>query len=66
MEPKIKPCPFCGNEAVAFKEELYCDTKWRVGCNGNDCPIESCMTVIHQLRTDAIKTWNIRATNKEQ
>ena len=60
MENQIKPCPFCGKEAVLEKlNEVYvigCDTEM---CYGNI----NHMTMVFYSKENAIKTWNRRECN---
>jgi Lar family restriction alleviation protein len=53
-ETKLKPCPFCGGEAIMRDNKLGC-TIWIVGCR--KCGADA------GFRTDkeeAIKAWNTR------
>lgn len=58
---KIKPCPFCGSKAKAWKtrwkdDEEQTPINWTIGC--------SCGCALHQYyasEADAIKAWNTRS-----
>lgn len=52
--PKLKPCPFCGDDAVLGKgvDEFF----WMVMCIGCDAEVET------PSQEDAIANWNRRAS----
>ena len=60
---KIKPCPFCGgdavlqNKAIAISPELI--PGYRVACGNELCEI-SPATRIHSTKEEAIAVWNHR------
>jgi Lar family restriction alleviation protein len=60
-EPKLKPCPFCGDKARIF----MCGTgRMAVQCHG--CPAEITLFMpskasMEKIREYVIKAWNRRA-----
>lgn len=58
-EPVLKPCPFCGGEAVISEEECF------IACGNDDCVITPCLdwSVEPKINTkaEAIAAWNRRA-----
>lgn len=54
--PKLKPCPFCGNDGCVYRWEpsLY----WTASCATNGC-----VEWLNRFETkeEAIATWNRRA-----
>lgn len=66
MEP-LKPCPFCGSEAILEEVEAGIGrtdaVSFTVGCNSKE--EESCMGYqslqTFAMRGDAVKAWNKRA-----
>jgi len=57
---QLKPCPFCGGEAIVD----YCDDdEWYVSCNGDACDIRP-QTEFCETRMEAIKTWNKRVNDE--
>ena len=55
----LKPCPFCGGEALVDDNEPYPgDCIWfDVGCGECNCVIDACF----DTEADAIAAWNRRA-----
>ena len=58
-ELKLKPCPFCGGEAILVKD--FCSFK-----DWNYARCESCgaMTSVADDAYKAIEAWNMRAEEK--
>lgn len=64
QEIELKPCPFCGDEAIIDKipntefnsGKLYYE--YRIECK--DCYIQ---TVSYEIEQEAIKAWNQRASD---
>ena len=57
-EPKLKPCPFCGGEAIVnLLLGKYCITC--TGCMGGIFPAS------WQTREEAIEAWNRRANDDD-
>ena len=69
MSDELKPCPFCGHEAVIYQipedskiNRLYWNV-WIVGCDGEIvCPGHVWKTApIYVTKESAIEHWNKRA-----
>jgi ssDNA-binding Zn-finger/Zn-ribbon topoisomerase 1 len=59
-ENELKPCPFCGGEAVARSWPSSDGETWYVGCDDdNDCPCES-HACFGEDRAEALAAWNTR------
>lgn len=56
MNSKLKPCPFCGGEAITFRDGGY---GWTV-VRCFRCGIQ---TISHIREEDAIADWNRRVTD---
>lgn len=59
---KIKPCPFCGSEAVIYKTDSIYTRVYSIGCTGEK---NSNCAGLHgsgnyEDRREAIKEWNKR------
>ena len=52
---ELKPCPFCGGEAIARRDETGC--RYVVACK--ECPV-IVGNFWYTEKTDAIKAWNRR------
>ena len=64
---ELKPCPFCGNSAVAhyIKDERYHHIF--VGCSKCWCEIEKTLGRWEQADIkDTIKKWNTRVESEEK
>ena len=63
MSKKLKPCPFCGEEAVL---DYFDDDEWYVYCPNleGDCEIRP-STKFYQTKQEAIDVWNRRASDGE-
>ena len=63
-ETKLKPCPFCGNPNVLFRDTEYDRTLWIIECNR--CHMEVAAKhrdLIHGRRSthdDLVAGWNRR------
>lgn len=63
-EPKLKPCPFCGGEAIivneAIRENVYGGTikGTAIGCRNCEC------NMFYRNRELAIESWNKRVTER--
>jgi len=56
----LKPCPFCGGEAIAHPCTLEGDDH-DVGCSNGECPVEPYAWA--ETENEAIKEWNTRAVD---
>ena len=67
MTKKLKPCPFCGDEAVIEQLDEDYNNEWRIYCrNSNgECKMQPC-TRIYETQEDAIEAWNTRALTPAQ
>lgn len=56
MENELKPCPFCGHDAILdfFWQDAF------VYCLNSEC---RCRTGFFPIAENAIKVWNRRADN---
>lgn len=74
----LKPCPFCGSEAIAegtkiignYKSDReYCYVSWNVRCTNRKCFMSGLRmsAFLNELLTEeeAIKSWNRRAGEEE-
>ena len=59
-EPDLKPCPFCGGEAIAHPCALEGDDH-DVGCFNGECPVEPHTWA--ETKDEAIAAWNTRAVD---
>ena len=55
----LKPCPFCGGNAVVRR--VLDITPWYVRCDNPDCVVWV-VTFNRDTAEEAIKLWNTRAT----
>jgi hypothetical protein len=58
---KLKPCPFCGEQAqLIVRNDLYCN--YAVGCSNEDCQLKNLANYAPGwfLKNNAIDAWNIR------
>lgn len=58
-DPKLKPCPFCGSEAVVQKSNSFCP--YRPGCMEPICCGFFGDRIPYKNKQDAIDAWNRRA-----
>lgn len=56
---KLKPCPFCGNEAVRFSGVYFEKEMHYIQCTNEDCLIQP-ITGMYTLKSNATKAWNKR------
>lgn len=55
----LKPCPFCGGEAVInYKQAL---NTWIVECSNLSCPASYMIGMDYDTEAEAIEAWNRRA-----
>lgn len=57
----LKPCPFCGGEAVILNE-AECDV-WHVMCGNEDCEVRP-WTDFYDSQEEAIEVWNRRGVRE--
>ena len=58
---ELKPCPFCGGNAMVIANQYrHGQTAYCVKCNNNDCQVIP-VTYEHCELEDAIEVWNRRA-----
>ena len=57
---KLKPCPFCGNEAFVKKTSMT--DRWSVGCSKCEWRRNSFYTT----KSEAVKSWNNRTSMGEK
>ena len=61
---KLKPCPFCGSEAIInYKEALEA---YICECSNDDCPASYMIGNRYDTREEAIEVWNKRAERSEE
>lgn len=53
---ELKPCPFCGGEAVLWSPSIY---DYRIGCKDDCIPCK--IEVYNEDEQDCIAAWNTRA-----
>ena len=62
IDPKLKPCPFCGGEAQIIQVQPKHGVMYAVGCDGkygSNCPGYIWkMTPLYYTREQAIRFWN--------
>lgn len=62
---KLKPCPFCGGEAITKSEQRHSGTKdkfYFVGCSAYNCIASlHSMNRYYATAEDAATAWNRRA-----
>lgn len=64
METKLKPCPFCGEEATLQGYFApYEEIAFYVACSGEFCEV-SPMTNDFRTEQEAIEAWNRRASEE--
>ncbi len=60
-EYELKPCPFCGGEAIVKTVEVLMYPTYYVRCGSLKCRVMT-STVNCQTKNEAIKIWNRRVT----
>ena len=56
MNEKLKPCPFCGGEALLIEPENNCGRGYSVDCYNGDVWTKS-----YDTEQEAVNAWNTRA-----
>lgn len=60
MNNTLKPCPFCGGEAVLIKD-ISGRRAWHVCCNNEECFMGMGLPIWCKSEREAAKAWNTRA-----
>lgn len=61
MAEMLKPCPFCGSEAVTVEEYRPGGMVWQVGCSNRFCYAYYNKSYLYETRRAATASWNRRA-----
>lgn len=59
---ELKPCPFCGSEAVINHKQVL--GTWIVECTNNSCPASYMIGMDYDTKLEAVDTWNRRVTDE--
>ena len=62
--PKLKPCPFCGNEDLFLEDEPELDGKnhyYDIVCNNKKCYLSNGAGRFFEDKEEIIKLWNKRS-----
>jgi len=59
VDNELKPCPFCGCEAILRERNTISPYKWEVTCDGQECDVFP-QTDTHETPEPAIAAWNTR------
>lgn len=62
-ELKLKPCPFCGGEAVLKRVPFTAVTPYYVRCDNRECAVMAA-TCNRETAEEAIELWNRRANDE--
>lgn len=64
MSDELKPCPFCGDEALIDRVDEGADYRpwywWTVHCSNRDCVCDA-LCHEYEAEAEAIAAWNTRA-----
>lgn len=60
---KLKPCPFCGGEAVLIEDKDTQGALYQIRCNNHDCWLDV-RTSFYSEKTTAVEAWNTRANSQ--
>lgn len=63
-ETKLKPCPFCGGEAMLDREAIFCDN-CHVSMRIDDRLYNKEAETYKEAREQAIEAWNRRTTTED-
>ena len=66
MSKKLKPCPFCGGEALLSKLSNELECVFKIACIGyvySDCAGIG-LDGYFETKKDAIRSWNVREPDK--
>lgn len=59
---ELKPCPFCGGEALLRENKNSFVPRFYVRCGNKDCSVV-CSTCNRDTQEEAANLWNRRADN---
>lgn len=54
---ELKPCPFCGHEAISYQSG-WGNSDYDVGCFNGECPVEP--SAWAESEEEAVTKWNTR------
>ncbi len=62
MSAELKPCPFCGGEAILDSHHIFSVERWSVHCHENfkTCPVAPWLRDTYADEDAAILAWNTR------
>ena len=55
--PVLKPCPFCGSEAIS-ESDIPAEGLYAICCESAECPVKP--YVVGKSMQEAVKRWNTR------
>ena len=61
MSNKLKPCPFCGGEAVM----TYSNKGFQIFCDNEDCILNALEMYNKNTEDEAVEAWNNRVNCPE-
>lgn len=59
---ELKPCPFCGREAIMSADKNKAGPRYYVRCDNHTCSVIA-FTLCMKTEEEAAKVWNRRADN---
>ena len=62
MKRQLKPCPFCGSDAVIVALDKHKKYPYRVECSNIFCRIRTPRTTLPRY---AVEKWNYRIINED-
>ena len=60
---EIKPCPFCGGEVYASREDCYGEVSDYFMVHCDECSLQFGFSSQFESEAEAIEAWNRRADN---
>lgn len=63
MTTNLKPCPFCGDEAIVYSTRANGNDLWNVECGDSGCPIWPRYRNKMMTKGETIKAWNTRTSS---